>query len=506
MAETASTPETEPPKDPAPAVGPAAPLYPLVETGDEVVPRIIAETKEATDKIIAEKSEQDQKLEYLIEHPPLPSHRWIAYTIMAIVGTLVALGFFTQLDEVTVAEGKVVPMGEVKVVQHLEGGVIKEISVHEGDIVAEGQTLLLLDVSAANLSQDEIEVQYFQQLAIRARLEAEASGKDPVWPEDVMQKRPQLVETQRSQYNVRKEELNSTLNVLRSVLAQREQEVKDLNGKLQANVRNLQLARERLASSNDLLKKSLVSRADNLKTQGDVTDLEQTNNQLKGGIISAEAAIREAAGRIPEKLDAFRREARTDLAKADEAAAKLREQLTATSEKSARLEIKSPIPGVVNNMRYQTVGGVVKAGEPILEIVPIGEKLVVTAKLNPIDRGFVTEGMRASVKLSTYDFVRYGSLDGRVARIAADATMDQEKGTPFFDIEVETPKNYLGKKEGELPITPGMVATVDIHTGHKTAIDFLIKPVIKMKTESFEDSVRERVSNDNSRITRPLIH
>lgn len=451
---------------------------------------------------------KDERLEALIKSHPIPTWRPFAWTIMILLAAAVIGGFMTELDEVTVAEGKVVPLGDLKVVQHLEGGIIKEIYVREGDQVREGESLLQLDVRAAGLSQDELEVQLFQQLAVKGRLEAEAAGRAPVFPAEVREKRPQLVEAQLAAYNARKEELESTTNVLRNAATQREQEGRDLAGKLQSTTRTLELARQRLSDSNELLKRDLTPRAENLKLQAEVADLQQTFNTLKGGIASSEFAVREAQGRIREKLDAFRREANTELGKVEEKIGQLREQVNQSGERSARLEIRSPIGGIVKNMRYSTVGGVVKAGEPIMEIVPTGEKLVVTAHLNPLDRGYVEVGQPAQVKLSTYDFVKYGTLDGKVTRLAADATQDPEKG-PYFEVVVETEKNYLGRIEGELPITPGMIATVDIMTGTKSAIDFLIKPVIKMKAKSFEEQYDGKSSasvvEEAARTRRPLI-
>ena len=448
---------------------------------------------------------KDERLEALIKSHPIPTWRSFAWTIMILLAAAVIGGFMTELDEVTVAEGKVVPLGDLKVVQHLEGGIIKEIYVREGDQVREGESLIQLDVRAAGLSQDELEVQLFQQLAVKGRLEAEAAGKAPVFPAEVREKRPQLVEAQLAAYNARKEELESTVNVLRNAATQREQEGKDLAGKLQSTTRTLELARQRLSDSNELLKRELTPRAENLKLQAEVADLQQTFNTLKGGVASSEFAVREAQGRMREKLDAFRREANTELGKVEEKIGQLREQVNQSGERSARLEIRSPISGIVKNMRTSTVGGVVKAGEPIMEIVPTGEKLVVTAHLNPLDRGYVEVGQPAQVKLSTYDFVKYGTLDGKVTRLAADATQDPEKG-PYFEVVVETEKNYLGRIEGELPITPGMIATVDILTGTKSAIDFLIKPVIKMKaTENFQDKPMASIAEETARTRRPLI-
>ena len=436
----------------------------------------------------------DKRLEGLIRSHPIPTWRSFAWAIMILLTVAVTGGFATRLAEVTVAEGKVVPLGDLKVVQHLEGGIIQQIFVAEGDQVREGQPLIQLDVRAAGLSREELEVQLFQQMAIRARLAAESSGEEPNFPADVLAKRPQLIQAQQAAYNARKKELDSTINVMRNTAAQREQEVKDLTSKLASTSRTLELAKQRLADSESLVKRELISRFEYLKTQAEVADLQQTYNTTKGGIASAEFAVREAEGRIREKIDAFRREANTELGKTVEKIGQLREQYEQTGEKSARLEIRSPITGIVKNMRTSTVGGVVKPGEPIMEIVPTGEKLVITAHLNPIDRGFVEVGQPAKVKLSTYDYIKYGTLDGVVTRLAADATQDPEKG-PYFEVVVETKKNYLGRMEGELPITPGMVATVDIHTGTKSAIDFLIKPVIKMKADAFEAKYHDSAPN-----------
>jgi adhesin transport system membrane fusion protein len=436
----------------------------------------------------------DKRLESLIKAHPIPTWRSFAWAIMILLTASVIGGFLTQLDEVTVAEGKVVPLGDLKVVQHLEGGIIQQLFVVEGDQVREGQPLIQLDVRAAGLSQDELEVQLFQQLAIRARLAAEATGGTPNFPAEVLAKRPQLIESQQAAYNARKEELDSTINVMRNTATQREQEVKDLTSKLASTARTLDLAKQRLADSESLVKRELISRFEYMKTQAEVADLQQTFNTTRGGISSAEFAVREAQGRMREKLDAFRREANTELGKTEEKIGQLREQYAMTGEKSARLEIRSPITGIVKNMRTTTVGGVVRAGEPIMEIVPTGEKLVITAHLNPIDRGFVEVGQPAQVKLSTYNYIKHGTLEGVVTRLAADATQDPEKG-PYFEVVVETQKNHLGRMEGELPITPGMIATVDIHTGTKSAIDFLIKPVIKMKADAFETSYKDAAPN-----------
>ena len=164
----------------------------------------------------------------------------------------------------------------------------------------------------------------------------------------------------------------------------------------------------------------------------------------------------------------------------------MQELLTRATEVGSRSEIKSPINGIVKNLKFTTIGGVVRPGDPIMEIVPTGEQLVIQSQLSPTDRGYVTEGQSAMVKISTYDFARYGGLNGTVIQVAPGTSQD-EKGNPFFRVIVQTDKNYLGESEGSLPIVPGMQATVEIHTGKKSVMEYLIKPVLKLKEEAFRE-------------------
>ncbi|NQV54269.1 MAG: HlyD family type I secretion periplasmic adaptor subunit [Rhodospirillales bacterium] len=426
------------------------------------------------------------RLDELVKSHPLPSWRPIAWMIMLLMAGGLTWSFFAELDEVTVAQGTVVPLGALKVIQHLEGGIIKSIFVKEGQLVKSDQPLLQLDVASSGLKKEELQVRLYSQMALKARLDAEANGGEPNFPQTIKSELPKLVATQKSTFDARKRELTTTLSVLENQIHQRELEVRELNSNRKSTLRNLKLANQRLADSADLLKQQLVPRDEHLKLEAEVEDLKSKISGLEASIPRTESTVKEAKSRRRETLDRFKREAQSELGAVEEKIATIQEEISAAGERGARLEIKSPINGIVKNMRYSTIGGVVKSGEAIMEIVPTGDKLIINAKLNPIDRGFVTEGQPARVKISTYDFVRYGALDGRVSLVAADVTEDPQIG-PYFEVQIETDKTYLGKHEGELPITPGMQAVVDIHTGSKTVIDFLIKPVLKMKAEAFRE-------------------
>ncbi len=439
--------------------------------------------KDAID--FSELEDGSDRLDALVTSHPLPTWRGLSWTIMILIASGLGWAFTARLDEVTVATGTVKAAGENRVIQHLEGGIIAKIFVREGSKVAVGDDLVLLDIASTGRSREKILAEYDGKLALRSRLTAEAAKKSPVFPKDVRDRHPKLVSAQKKAFADRQRELKETLNVLGTQVRQRQLEVKELKAKRKSIGRNLQLAEKRLQQSAELLKDKLVPEVEHLKLQAEVEDLKSEFESLGTSIPRVQESVNEAKARRDETNARFRREAQQQLSEVEEEIARLNEDLAAASEKGARLAIKSPIAGVIKNMRYQTIGGVVIAGEPILEIVPSGEKLVIDAKLNPLDRGFVVEGQPARVKISTYDFIRYGALEGKVAMVAPDVTEDDEN--PFFQVIIETEKSYLGEKEGELPITAGMEATVDIHTGTKSVIDFLIKPVLKMKAEAFRE-------------------
>lgn len=426
------------------------------------------------------------RLDTLLESHPLPSWRIFAWPVMIMLVVLLSWAFFAELDEVAVATGEVVPQGKIKVVQHLEGGIVEELFVAEGDAVKEGDTLLQLDLASTGSNLEELQVRLDSQNLVRARLLAEAEGSKLGFPKDAANRRPTLVSAQRQAYEARKRELNSTLKVLQEQLKQRQLEIQELSARQKAAKRNYGLATERLKLSKSLLSEGLTPKIEHLELEAEVESLDGEVKSLEPALPKARAAAEESKQRLKEGQIRFRREAREELGKTEQEIARLKELLARVTEQGSRAEIKSPIDGVVKNLRYNTIGGVIKPGEPILEIVPTGENLVIQSKLNPTDRGYVTEGQSALVKISTYDFARYGGLEGTVIQLAPDTTTD-ENGQPYFRVIVQTDKNYLGEVEGSLPIVPGMQATVDIHTGKKSVMDYLVRPVLKLRHEAFRE-------------------
>lgn len=426
------------------------------------------------------------RLDTLLKSHPAPTWRGVAWPVMVLLFLAFLWANFAKLDEVASSPGEVVPMGKVKVIQHLEGGIIQDIFVTEGDIVREGQPLLQLDLGSSGANIEELQVRLDGEILARARLEAEANETDPVFPADIAARIPDQANAQRQAFDARKRQMDSGLSVLKRQVTQRELEVQELQAKLTAAKNNLKSAEERFKISTDLLKDGLTSRVDHLQLGAEVETLQGEVKSIQAGIPRARAAVSEANSRLEEESNRFRSEAQNELSTTEQTISRIRELLNRANEQGVRSEIKSPIDGVVTNMNFTAVGNVVKPGDPIMAIVPTGEKLVIESRLRPTDRGYVAEGQKALVKISTYDFARYGGLDGLVVLVAPDSSTD-ENGLPYFRVVVETDKSWLGVNEGELPIMPGMEATVDIHTGQKTVMDYLVKPVLKLRHEAFRE-------------------
>jgi len=426
-------------------------------------------------------------LDALVETHPLPTWRGAAWPIMLLLAALLVWARFAMLEQVAVATGEVVPQGKVKVVQHLEGGIIERIHVAEGSIVHVGDPLVRLDLATSGVNRKELVARLDNTLLRRARLQAQSSGAPMLLPAESVARQPSVAEAERQSFAARKRELESSSGALRQLVHQRELEVQELEAKRRSVGTNLGLARERLKMSGSLLAEGLMARMEHLRLQAEVESLEGELQGLGPALPRARAAVAEASQRLQESDDRFRREARDELSETEQTVARVQELLAQATDQGVRADIRSPIDGVVKKLRYNTIGGVVAPGEAIMELVPTGDRLVVAAKLSPTDRGYVNAGQAALVKISSYDFVRYGGLEGTVKQVAPDASTDAKSGAVYFEVIVETERAWLGEQTGTLPITPGMQATVDIRTGTRTVMDYLLEPVFKLRDEAFRE-------------------
>ncbi len=425
-------------------------------------------------------------LDQLAERFPLPSWRGIAWLVVVLIAAFLVWARFAELDEVTVISGQVIPAGQVRTIQHLEGGLIEQIRVAEGDAVEKGQELVHLSLAATSLNLDEIQVLKDGLLLRRARLKTEAFGGELAFPEAEAERLADVAFTERKIYEERRSERDTRRKALQAKARQSELQIEELRTQISATGVNLGLARQRFALADDLLKSGLIPKLEHLSLSSDVKKLEGELAILEKAMPRARAALHEIRQSIKEDGFKFTRQAREELAELEIRIARADKQLSEAESQNRRTIIRSPIDGVVKNLQHHTIGGVVRAGDPIMEIVPLREKLVVEGQLPPADRGYVELGQKAIVKVSAYDFTRYGGLDGKVVSIAADTSVNRQ-GEAHYRIVVETEKGHIGDESEALAISPGMEAMVDIHSGKRTVFEYLITPVLKLKHEAFRE-------------------
>ena len=429
-----------------------------------------------------------QSLDSLIAKPPVSTYRTLARIIMLLLSLFFIWAIFASLQEVAVAEGEVVPEEQIQSIQHLEGGIIEKINAQEGDHVKAGQELIQLNVSAFVANKEEMKINLETLLLKKYRLTVESKGGQELpLPDEMKDFRESLIRGEQQVFEGRRVELESRIKLLEEQMSQRELDVKQLEAERASILKNLGLLREKLKISTDLVKDQLTSQLDHLQLKGEVEELEGRYEIVQVSIPRAQKALSEAVERQRNEQLVFQNNALNELNEVEGEIARTQELLGRATDQVSRTTITSPIDGIVKSLKTHTLGGVVQPGEVIMEIVPISQKLLIEAKLNPKDIGFVKVGQKALVKFQTYDYARYGGLEGDVVSLSADSHIDRATNTSYFVVKVRTDSNNLGGEDNSLPISPGMMATVEIHTGKKSVMEYLLKPLIKVGSESFRE-------------------
>lgn len=426
-------------------------------------------------------------LDRVIAQHPVPTWRPLAYGIMALLVLLAVWSSQAELDTVAIAMGEVKPRGETKIVQHLEGGIIQDILVREGDQVVKGQPLIQLDVDASATNREELVVRLDGLQLKKLRLLAESRNEAPTFPEELAGRSQRLADAELQAYQSRLQNRDSELTVLERQEQQKRLEINELNVRRQAINNDLRLAQERYDTSLPLLDRKLITRMELLDLEREVERMKGELSAVQATLPRARAALEEFEERKANVLKNFQAEASNMLGDTELEIARTEKLVARADQEAGRLAISSPTDGVINVMHVNTIGGVVRSGEPILEIVPVQDKLIVEARVDPLDIGHIRTGMPATVKMTTYDFIRYGSLDGSVVTVGADIELDETTGLQYFPIVVETEKSALETADASYALFPGMQAQVDLHLGTKTVWDFLLQPVLKMRLEAFRE-------------------
>ncbi len=386
---------------------------------------------------------------------------------------------FAQLDEVTRGDGKVIPSRQVQVLQSIDGGLVSEILVHEGDVVQPNQLLIKIDETRFVSSVKENQAQYLGLVAKAARLKAISEGKPFVPPVEVVKADPAILEQERQFFEAKNDELSAAISIAKQQLAQRHQELNEAQAKRAQAVQGYELTSRELTVTRPLINSGAVSEVELLRLERDVSRYRGERDMASAQISRIQAAISEAQRKIEEVELSFRNEAGKELSETVAKLNSLAEGSVALSDRVKQSSIRSPVKGTIKRLLVNTVGGVVQAGKDMIEIVPLEDTLLLEAKVMPRDIAFLRPGQPAMVKFTAYDFSIYGGLEGTLEHIGADTVMD-EKGNAFYIVRVRTNKSGFG--DANLPIIPGMVAEVDILTGKKSVLAYLMKPVLRAKS------------------------
>ena len=412
------------------------------------------------------------------------------FTVSSLFIVFLLWAALAKIDEVTRGDATIVPSSKIQVVQSLEGGIVKELRIRAGDTVKKDQVLLRIDDTGFASSVGELKVREASLLGQIARLQTEFEhgvAESISFPKDLVRNAPEVIASEERLFKVRQANLRNQIAILKDRLEQRSLELAEQKTNLTRFENNLSLAEQEAKLKEPLAASGIVPKTDVLRLQREISDLVGQIAATRKIIPRLESAMREANRQIEEQILIFRQNAQTELNQRQADLAVSKETMKAATDRVTRTDVRSPVDGVVNKLNVNTLGGVVKAGEDLVEIVPLADTLLVEARIRPADIAFIHPEQEAVVKITAYDFSIYGGLQGKVERIAADTVLDEVSGERFYTVTVRTEKSSLGKGNEDLPIIPGMVASVDVLTGKKSILDYLLKPIIKARNEALRE-------------------
>lgn len=393
---------------------------------------------------------------------------------------------WAELDEITRGDGEIIPSSQLQVIETLEGGAVSEILVREGDIVEKGQVLLRIDDIRFSSSFKENQVRQYELIAKAARLQAEADNKAFVLPADFPSEYQNMLDQEKSLYLTRKAEMLAGLGGLEQQISQRNQELKAAKSQERQLQRSYGLLKRELDITRPLLKEGVISEVEFLRLKRQLNDLNGELSGVRLNIPRIESTLQETKQNLDGAELQFRNEARRELNEVVAESARIKQALTGMNDRIDRAEVKAPVKGTVKQLLVNTVEGVVQPGDELLNIIPWEDKLLVEARIRPSDIANIAPQQAAVIKVSAYDFSIYGGVNAKVVFVSPSTIVDEE-GESYYLVRLETDQPYLGTTSTELPLIAGMTVGVDILTGKKTVMDYLLKPVLKAKDRALTE-------------------
>lgn len=408
------------------------------------------------------------------------------FVIIALIIFAIIWAAFSEVEKITRGNGQVVPSQEIQVVQSLEGGILRELLVKEGELVKKDQ--VLLRISDVQFSSEErgTEARSLGLRAKKARLQVEASGKPFFMPEDIENKASQIAANEKALYESRQKELQNAYAIYDERISKAKADLAETKATINRHYQSISSLREELKITSEMVKKRAVPKLEEIRLEREINDLSGQIRALKEKQTGLQAELDGAKKERESQENKFRSQALGELNDVQTEIAALEESLKSIGDRVFRTELRAPVDGIVNNIALQTIGGVVEPAMRLVEIVPVDDELKIVAKVAPSEIAFLRPHQSVKVKITAYDPQKYGSLDGKLLRIGANSVTDRE-GNIFFEIEVRTDKNYMGTEENPLPITPGMVAETEVITGKRTILEYLLKPFLRARDRAFTE-------------------
>jgi len=403
---------------------------------------------------------------------------WIG---MFVIIWLIAWAYNAKIDALTRGQGKVIPSNKIQIIQNLEGGIVSEILVKEGTNVKTGDILIKIDDTSFASMFIESQLRYNELRAKSIRLLAESTGDEFIVSKKTREASPELIKHEYSLYKTNLEQLNNNIMIYKRRLEQKRNELKEAQAKLIQLTNNYELISREVALNKPLVKKGIVSEVEYLQLQRQQSTIQGEMGAIKLSIPRLISVLEEQKDNITEVKLAFHNAAKEAYNEVKAEMTRIKRTNIAREDKVQRTLVRSPVNGTIKQLLVNTVGGVVKPGMDIIEIVPTQDNLLVEAKVRPADIAFLYPGQRAIVKFSAYDFAIYGSLEGTLTHISADTIIDEIDKQNYYLVKIKTDKTYLGNEDNKLNVMVGMTADVDIITGKKTVLDYILKPILRAR-------------------------
>ncbi|PBB22880.1 secretion protein HylD [Mesorhizobium sp. WSM4312] len=423
------------------------------------------------------------------DRPPL-----FASASLFIIGALfvssVAWASFAEVDEIARGEGKVIPASKTQIIQASEPGVVQEIAVKIGQIVKKNDLIIRLDntMNTSSLGEQQAKARALQTRIARLKFEQTGNIDGPFpCPAEIQKVAPEICDNEQKLLVARRDNFQVKLSVLKSRLDQRLNELDEANANLDRLTKNLEVSDRETALVESMVKKGLMARTEQIRVEREQTELHGQLNLAGETVKKAKAAITEAQLQVNELGLQLQQEALSDLTQALADLSVVDETIRGATDKVARTDIRSPVDGIVNTLDINTVGAFVQPGAVVAGIVPTSETLLVEARVSPRDVAFIRPDQDALIKITAYDFSIFGGIEGKVSNITADSLVDQKTGEPYYQVRVATERSTLTRDGKTYSIIPGMICSVDIKTGRKTILTYLLKPINKAREEAMSE-------------------